>query len=302
MRWRTTTLTLVRFASARRRFSCHRSKQADRHLYPLSHHSLPTITCPPTDSAGEDARHSLQGTTRVRRIAGRTNHRHPQCATHPGRPSSCGIGRQRGRGGRPRGEETNWRGRGDNVRYQERLGWERGRRGWGRTMGAGAVGGQRVERVRRFSLCVSLVSSYRRLTAGRRTCRFHAEGSIVTTIFGLLFWDVIFADVPGVFETPYQSAPLDLGEDTFALGPCPHLCSFPFALPVFLSFLPSTADNPAHTSSLFDSPKRGRPESDVDSNRSQREKRSPSSVRSTSASATRARCALVSAGSLSGTT
>ena len=50
------------------------------------------------------------------------------------------------------------------------------------------------------------------------TRSFHAEGSIVTTIFGLLFWDVFFADVPGVFETPYQSAPLDLGEDTFALG------------------------------------------------------------------------------------
>lgn len=44
---------------------------------------------------------------------------------------------------------------------------------------------------------------------------FHCEGRIVTTLFGLLFWDVIFAPVPGAFETRYQSAPLDLAEDTF---------------------------------------------------------------------------------------
>ncbi|RDX56460.1 hypothetical protein OH76DRAFT_1550917 [Lentinus brumalis] len=44
---------------------------------------------------------------------------------------------------------------------------------------------------------------------------FHSEGRIVTTLFGLLFWDVIFAPIPGAFETPYQSAPLDLAEDTF---------------------------------------------------------------------------------------
>ncbi|KAI0707651.1 VRR-NUC domain-containing protein [Earliella scabrosa] len=45
--------------------------------------------------------------------------------------------------------------------------------------------------------------------------RYHCEGRIVTTLFGLLFWDVIFAPMPGAFETPYQAAPLDLVEDTF---------------------------------------------------------------------------------------
>lgn len=56
----------------------------------------------------------------------------------------------------------------------------------------------------------------------------------MSTIFGLLFWDVyvsilchrlapllsfsIFAPVPGAFETPYQSAPLDIFEDTFYLA------------------------------------------------------------------------------------
>lgn len=44
---------------------------------------------------------------------------------------------------------------------------------------------------------------------------FHAETCILTTIFVLLFFDVIFADVPGAFETRYQIAPLDLIEDSF---------------------------------------------------------------------------------------
>ena len=30
-----------------------------------------------------------------------------------------------------------------------------------------------------------------------------------------MFWDVIFASIPGVFETPYQSEPLDLRTDAF---------------------------------------------------------------------------------------
>ncbi|KAJ4477339.1 hypothetical protein J3R30DRAFT_3484850 [Lentinula aciculospora] len=44
---------------------------------------------------------------------------------------------------------------------------------------------------------------------------FHSETCILTTIFALLFWDIIFADIPGAFETRYQIAPLDLVEDSF---------------------------------------------------------------------------------------
>ncbi|KAI0306703.1 hypothetical protein B0F90DRAFT_1814554 [Multifurca ochricompacta] len=44
---------------------------------------------------------------------------------------------------------------------------------------------------------------------------YHCEGRIITTLFGLLFWDIIFAAIPGAFETPYQAAPLDIFEDTF---------------------------------------------------------------------------------------
>ncbi|RXK39730.1 hypothetical protein M231_02923 [Tremella mesenterica] len=45
---------------------------------------------------------------------------------------------------------------------------------------------------------------------------FHSEGSILTTLFGLLMWPILFHPLPGAFETAYQIAPLDLGEDTFA--------------------------------------------------------------------------------------
>ena len=43
----------------------------------------------------------------------------------------------------------------------------------------------------------------------------HSEGRIVFTIFGLLFWDIIFTAIPGAFETPFQVAPLDIDTDTF---------------------------------------------------------------------------------------
>ncbi|KAG8916910.1 hypothetical protein FRC02_003470 [Tulasnella sp. 418] len=45
---------------------------------------------------------------------------------------------------------------------------------------------------------------------------FHAEGRIVTHLFCLLFWSILFDDtIEGAFETCYQSAPLDLSHDTF---------------------------------------------------------------------------------------
>ena len=31
----------------------------------------------------------------------------------------------------------------------------------------------------------------------------------------MLFWDILFLSLPGVFETPYQTAPLDLNTDAF---------------------------------------------------------------------------------------
>lgn len=44
---------------------------------------------------------------------------------------------------------------------------------------------------------------------------YHAEGGIVRTLFAYLFYDVLFTYVPNVFQTPYQTCPLDLHTDAF---------------------------------------------------------------------------------------
>lgn len=43
----------------------------------------------------------------------------------------------------------------------------------------------------------------------------HAETSTMHTIFGLIFWDILFEKVPNVFIDRFQSAPLDLQTDFF---------------------------------------------------------------------------------------
>ncbi|EYU45657.1 hypothetical protein MIMGU_mgv1a001078mg [Erythranthe guttata] len=43
----------------------------------------------------------------------------------------------------------------------------------------------------------------------------HTESGIWLTIFGILMWDILFADVPNVFRTKFQTAPLDLETDSF---------------------------------------------------------------------------------------
>ncbi|KAI3459393.1 hypothetical protein Pfo_016056 [Paulownia fortunei] len=43
----------------------------------------------------------------------------------------------------------------------------------------------------------------------------HTESGIWLTIFGILMWDIIFSDVPNVFRTKFQTAPLDLETDSF---------------------------------------------------------------------------------------
>ncbi|KAJ0987186.1 hypothetical protein J5N97_005542 [Dioscorea zingiberensis] len=46
----------------------------------------------------------------------------------------------------------------------------------------------------------------------------HSESGIWMTIFGLLMWDVIFSDVPNVFRSKFQMAPLDLDTDDFYIA------------------------------------------------------------------------------------
>ncbi|XOV81675.1 MAG: VRR-NUC domain-containing protein [bacterium] len=43
----------------------------------------------------------------------------------------------------------------------------------------------------------------------------HAENTLFRTLTGLMYWPVIFADVPGAFTNPFQSGPNDLFEDDF---------------------------------------------------------------------------------------
>jgi fanconi-associated nuclease 1 len=44
---------------------------------------------------------------------------------------------------------------------------------------------------------------------------YHSEGGIVRTLFAFLFYDVLFTYVPNVFQTEYQTCPLDLFTDAF---------------------------------------------------------------------------------------
>ncbi|MCJ1291370.1 hypothetical protein MMC34_002913 [Xylographa carneopallida] len=44
---------------------------------------------------------------------------------------------------------------------------------------------------------------------------YHSEGGIIRTLFGHLFSDILFTYLPNVFQTPYQTSPLDLHTDAF---------------------------------------------------------------------------------------
>ena len=44
---------------------------------------------------------------------------------------------------------------------------------------------------------------------------YHAEGGIVRTLFAYLFCDILFLYIPNVFQTAYQTCPLDLHTDAF---------------------------------------------------------------------------------------
>lgn len=49
----------------------------------------------------------------------------------------------------------------------------------------------------------------------------HWEGRIVSTIFFLLFWDIIYSkprDIPGIFMSHFQQHPLDMFSESFYLN------------------------------------------------------------------------------------
>ncbi|KAJ9661791.1 hypothetical protein H2198_001756 [Neophaeococcomyces mojaviensis] len=57
------------------------------------------------------------------------------------------------------------------------------------------------------------LSHYRRILGWKG---YHSEGGILRILFGLLFYDILFeVYVPNVFQTAYQTCPLDLHTDAF---------------------------------------------------------------------------------------
>lgn len=44
---------------------------------------------------------------------------------------------------------------------------------------------------------------------------YHSEGRVVRTLFAYLFFDILFLYIPNVFQTAYQTCPLDLHTDAF---------------------------------------------------------------------------------------
>jgi Fanconi-associated nuclease 1 len=44
---------------------------------------------------------------------------------------------------------------------------------------------------------------------------YHCEGRLARTLFAYLFYDVLFTYIPNVFQTPFQTCPLDLHTDAF---------------------------------------------------------------------------------------
>jgi Fanconi-associated nuclease 1 len=44
---------------------------------------------------------------------------------------------------------------------------------------------------------------------------YHSEGGIVRTLFAYLFFNIMFIYIPNVFQTPFQTCPLDLHTDAF---------------------------------------------------------------------------------------
>lgn len=45
---------------------------------------------------------------------------------------------------------------------------------------------------------------------------YYVENKLMNALFGLAFWEQIFAPVPGVFHNPYQSAPADMYDSAFS--------------------------------------------------------------------------------------
>ncbi|HAA56611.1 MAG TPA: hypothetical protein DCE42_17740 [Myxococcales bacterium] len=80
----------------------------------------------------------------------------------------------------------------------------------------------KVSRKRRQQLTLSLVKDERNVEWAalvelerRQQKGFHGENALWMSLFGLAFWDIIFAPVRGAFQHPFQRGPLDLHRLSF---------------------------------------------------------------------------------------
>jgi hypothetical protein len=87
----------------------------------------------------------------------------------------------------------------------------------GRRLGAEAVARAPRARVEHLELTLAPLAEGERvesrvaaqLSAGECPA-FHVENSLLTSLFGLLCWEAVFAPLPGAFFHPFQSGPADL--------------------------------------------------------------------------------------------
>ncbi|KEF54782.1 uncharacterized protein A1O9_09224 [Exophiala aquamarina CBS 119918] len=80
--------------------------------------------------------------------------------------------------------------------------------------GAKTVWLDELDTQERVSVEAMCLSHYRKVLGYKG---YHSEGGILRTLFGLLFNDILFFNpyIPNVFQTAYQTCPLDLHTDSF---------------------------------------------------------------------------------------
>ena len=96
------------------------------------------------------------------------------------------------------------------------LAWRKGKSVWkGRQSEEVTVEGLALQYYEQMGFKGCVLEPFSYFNDSSSEIRVHSEGNIVGSLFSLLFWDVLFAPIPGAFETPYQTAPLDLWEESF---------------------------------------------------------------------------------------
>lgn len=79
----------------------------------------------------------------------------------------------------------------------------------------GIQGPEEAQRRERVDQTESQASDSQGVQGDQDTTGWYVENTLFRSLFGLLFWDIIFAPVPGVFFHPFQRGPDDLYTEDF---------------------------------------------------------------------------------------